>query len=411
MVRSTALLLWMALLATQVARADGPDILAGAYAVTGQEGGRGYTGRLAVTASTGDAYALSGEVRFAGDARAWRVSGTARPTSAGFTVESALTTSAGPPPRARRATGTLRLSQDALTVTCALAGGRSATETWRRVDRAGTVVLKVMTFNILGNSFSWPQRQGRIARIIREERPDIVLLQEVPGQTRTLSAHVGLLARATGMHGTFRGHREMGPFGVWKFGNGMLTRGDTVHVDSIDLPRTSTAPEQRSALFCRVEVRPGVRVNAFVTHLTSGPSDVKDLARRRQAVALLRWIERFRERPLLVGGDFNARPTSPTVELLTGRRTVDGTTGSLRDLWAASRMPGTGATFGPADGPIRIDYLFHDPAPAADLTRAPRDVAAAGGVRALRSYTRGDPTAPDAPSDHRALVATIEMAR
>jgi endonuclease/exonuclease/phosphatase family metal-dependent hydrolase len=410
MVRSS-LIVFALLLAPAIARADGPDILAGAFTVTGQESGRGYTGRVDVTARVGDTYALRGEVRVAGETRRWRVTGSARAVAGGFTIDSALTTTVGPQPHTRRGTGAFRLSQDALTVTGVFAGARTASETWRRVDRAGTVVLKVMTFNILGNSLSWPQRQGRVAQLIRDERPDIVFLEEVPGQTFTLSAHVGLLARATGMHGTFRGHHEMGPFGIWKFGNGMLTRGDTVSVDSIDLPRAPSAQEQRSALFCRVEVRPGVRVNAFATHLTSGNTPEKDAVRQQQSLALLRWIARFRERPLLVGGDFNARATSPTVELLTGRRAVSGTTGHLRDLWDLCDMPGTGATYGPANGPVRIDYLFYDPAPLADLTGAPRDLATRGGVRALRSYTRGDPTGPDPASDHRALVATIEMAR
>lgn len=396
------------------ARADGPDVLAGAYTVAGREAGRGYTGRWTVTGAAGDAYALRGDVRFAGDARAWRVTGTARPVAGGFRVESTISpppTPGGPPVASRAGAGLFRLSPDALAVDGSLTGARVATETWRRVDRAGTVVLKVMTFNILGNKVDWLRRERKVAAVINAERPDIVFLQEVPGQTRTRSYHVGALARLTGMKGTFRGHHRTGPFGLLTFGNAILSRGSVSHSDSIELPRSPDAGEQRSVVYARVEVRPGVKINAFSTHLTSGTNAAKEAARQQQAVAALRWLATFRDRPLLLAGDFNARPGSPTLELLTGRRTVSGTTGRLRDGWLAAAMPGTGATFGAATSDKRIDYVFWDPASTAQLTSAPSDVAATGGVRVLRAWTRGENSGPDAPSDHRALVMSVEMAR
>lgn len=406
-------LVWPALLALALAptaRADGADVLAGAFIVTGRDGARGYTGRLDVVAAAGDTYTLRGDVRFQGDPRTWRVSGSATAVTGGFRVQSTVTPTS-PPVVPRAGAGVFRLSHDALGVSGALVGGRIGTESWRRVDRAGSVVLKVMTFNIKGNTVDWLKRQGRVARIIADERPDIVMLQEVPGQTRSHSYHVAALARLTGLRGTFRGHHRTGPLGLLTFGNGMLTRGEVTHADSIDLPTAPIAKAQRSALFCRVQVRAGVRINAFTTHLHHRNTPDDEAVREAQSVVLLRWMATFRERPMLVGGDFNARMASSTVALLTGRRAVQGTTGKLRDIWASANMPGTGATFGAANGPIRIDYLFWDPAPAAQLTGAPRDVADGDGVRVLRSWTKGDPTAPDAASDHRALVATIEVAR
>jgi endonuclease/exonuclease/phosphatase family metal-dependent hydrolase len=396
------------------AHADGPDVLAGAYTVAGQQGGRSYTGRLTVTGAAGDTYDVRGDVRFANDPRAWRVSGGARPVTGGFRVESTITappSPGGPPQAPRSGAGVFRLSADALAVDGSLTGARSATESWRRVDRAGTVVLKVMTFNILGNKVDWLKRQGKVAAVINAERPDIVFMQEVPGQTRTHSYHVGALARLTGMHGTFRGHHRTGPFGLLTFGNAILSRGSVSHSDSIELPKSAVAGEQRSVVYARVEVRPGVKVNAFSTHLTTGRSDAEEAARQKQVVAALRWFATFRDRPLLFAGDFNARPTSPTTELLTGRRTVSGVTGRLRDGWLAANMPGTGATFGEATSDKRIDYIFWDPASAAQLANAPRDVAATGGVRVLRAWTRGENSGPDAASDHRALVMSVEMAR
>jgi endonuclease/exonuclease/phosphatase family metal-dependent hydrolase len=371
--------------------ADGVDVLAGAYVVTG----RGYTGQVTVIAA-GDAYDLRGELTSTTAARPSALVGRARATSGGgFVVERTVD--------GRTSTRVVRLSADALEL-------QGDGETWRRVDRPGTVVLKVMTFNILGNKVDWLRRQGDVARTIRDQRPDLVFLQEVPGQTRTHSYHAGVLARAAGLHATFRGHHRTGPLGLLSFGNAILSRGRVTHADSIELPRTRDSGEQRSVVFARVEVRPGVRVNAFSTHLTSGGGAEKDRSRQVQSAALLRWLAGFRDRPLLVGGDFNARPPSQTYELLTGRRAFDGARGRLRDMWSLARMPG-GATIGPADGPRRIDYLFFDPALPADLTRAPRDLAAQGGVRVLRAWTVGDPTGPDPASDHRALVATLEVAR
>lgn len=385
-----AIVLSFALLPS-LALADGVDVLAGAYAVTGP----GYTGQLTVTPAPGDAYDLVGEAQLP-DGRRLAVSGRATPSGGGFRVERTI--------GSRTTSTVVRLSADALEV-------RGGGETWRRVDRPGTVVLKVMTFNILGNKVDWLRRQGDVARTIRDQQPDIVFLQEVPGQTKTHSYHAGVLGRSTGLHATFRGHHRTGPLGLLSFGNAILSRGRVTHAASITLPKTQDSGEQRSVVFARVEVRPGVRVNAFSTHLTSGGGAGKDRSRQVQSAALLRWLAGFRDRPLLVGGDFNARPPSQTYELLTGRRTFDGTRGRLRDIWSLARMPGTGATIGPADGPRRIDYVFFDPAPASDLTRAPRDLAAQGGVRVLRAWTVGDPTGSDPASDHRALVATIEMAR
>ena len=48
-----------------LALADGVDVLAGAYAVTGPD----HTGRLEVTPAAGDGYDLAGEVQLAGGLR------------------------------------------------------------------------------------------------------------------------------------------------------------------------------------------------------------------------------------------------------------------------------------------------------------------------------------------------------
>jgi hypothetical protein len=71
----------------------------------------------------------------------------------------------------------LRVSLDGLTVTGAYApapgqpaaGVRTGAERWRRLPRPGHALIKVMTFNIKGQTRTWPARAGRIGALIREE--------------------------------------------------------------------------------------------------------------------------------------------------------------------------------------------------------------------------------------------------
>lgn len=176
--------------------------------------------------------------------------------------------------------------------------------------RSGGRPLRVLSYNIKGHAaLVRADHLAAIARVIREQRPDVVALQEVHRGTwqarfRDQAAELG---RLTGMSVAFGSS-----FAVLggEFGNAILTRGTLREVEVVPLPSFG---EPRSLLRARVEVD-GRELTLMVTHLAAWGS-LNRATRVRQAECL---AERARGDgvPLVLSGDLNAPPESDEIETL-----------------------------------------------------------------------------------------------
>jgi len=231
--------------------------------------------------------------------------------------------------------------------------------------------LRVMTYNTHGCSgMDGRVSPRRIARVIREQMPDIVALQELDlGRRRSRAEdQAAIIAREVGMHAVFcptvtRGDEH--------YGHALLSHWPIQIVRRARLPEDPNSwwEEPRAAIWARVIVA-GATVNIVTTHLGLG---VKE--REIQVRALLGpdWLGPvIDEEPVLVCGDFNFLPNSLPYRLACHR---------LRDAQLLDPTVRPVNTFSSLQPLVRIDHMFVSPhfvresivAVRNDLTRVASD--------------------------------------
>lgn len=246
-------------------------------------------------------------------------------------------------------------------------------------DTSAHLRLRVLTYNIHhGEGSDGKVDLARIARVISEQKPDLVALQEVDVKTRRTGGvdQPAELAKRTGMHAAFgRGIDYQGG----EYGNAVLSRFPIVASRVHPLP-AKDGEERRCALV--VTVRPeekGPEVTFVATHL-----NYRDEAERlREAEEIHRVLKETEAKPTILAGDLNARPDSKTI-----RRFVPGWKDAAADNGAGDAPDAT--TF-PADQPNRrIDFVLLRP-PAA--------------WHVVETKVVAEPVA----SDHRPVLAVVEL--
>ncbi len=222
-----------------------------------------------------------------------------------------------------------------------------------------TPTLRVMTWNVLRFE-NWAERQGAIDAVIRTEAPDIVLLQEVAtseGQSERLAATLGYHEFHTS---------NTDPASAY-MGNAILSRWPLVDMLDTRLPGIDGRPAYRSLLTARATTPWGPWPIAC-THLDHRFDDSELRCRQVDAVADV--VAELRgdpavDRPVILGGDFNAAPDSDEIRRLTGRTAPLRRGLVFNDLWEMAGE-GPGWTWS-ADNPMlaeanwpnrRLDYLF-----------------------------------------------------
>jgi endonuclease/exonuclease/phosphatase family metal-dependent hydrolase len=174
-----------------------------------------------------------------------------------------------------------------------------------------------MTYNIRhGRGVDGRVDLGRIAEVVAERSPDVVLLQEVDyGRFRSgIADQAEVLARRLGLEARFApcmDHEEDGHYGI-----ATLTRLPVVSSSKVELPRAANVrlSEPRAALVTRLAWQDG-EVDVINTHLSLRPDE-----RALQAPALAALGEHHgHDHGLLVGGDFNCGPDSGTIRRLLSR--------------------------------------------------------------------------------------------
>lgn len=165
--------------------------------------------------------------------------------------------------------------------------------------------MRFLTYNIRhAEGYDGWVSNKRIARVIRGAEPDVVGLNEV-WNIPHIFEQPRLLGELAAMRWEYLATTR---YLVQSLGNAVLTRGTVTGRSQIDLPR---GIERRSVLLVDVETV-GAGVTFATTHLSLGRS------KRAEQIETLR-RELPRDRPLVIGGDFNceAGELAPLGEFLT----------------------------------------------------------------------------------------------
>lgn len=253
-----------------------------------------------------------------------------------------------------------------------------STLTWPSTGPSGyaaksKLILRVMTYNIhVGVGMDKKLDLQRIANVIKQEKPDVVGLQEVDrGVKRTEGKdEIAELAKMTEMHFAFAHNLD---YQGGQYGVAILSRFPIGKVDHRKYENRRVA-ERRGML--RVELNiSGRKINFVTTHLDYQYADSR-LFETEQLLSFLTDVKG----PLIVVGDFNDEPAGSSYKMMVGQ---------FEDAWIRSRAKGEGLSY-PADKAVkRIDYIF---------------LHKASGLKAKRAWV-----VDTLASDHLPVMAEIEL--
>jgi endonuclease/exonuclease/phosphatase family metal-dependent hydrolase len=218
--------------------------------------------------------------------------------------------------------------------------------------------LRIVTYNIRhGEGMDNKIDLERIAKVLNDQKPDIVALEEVDQGTKRASGvdQPAELAKLTGMKPYF-GHNidyDGGGYGTAVLTNLPIRSSESVKLKSF-YQSTPQHAEQRGVQVLELGDKNDPPLWFLCTHLDFRP---KDDERMDSAHTINDLVEKHAAEPAIIAGDFNATPDSAPVKELAKEWKVAGEEPS---------DPHAGKYFSfPADKPDhRIDYVMCRPANA-----------------------------------------------
>ncbi len=235
----------------------------------------------------------------------------------------------------------------AIVAVCALSTPASAADT-----------LEVVTWNIKVDQTALRARQEMDVLAALSPLPDVIILNEA--NYSNVSTYIQELDAQTHQvwSGVFQHHC---PLSEWNTatascntladeGIAILTRLTISSYDGTYFPWADCWHSARGALHATIAVGATV-VQVFAAHLQTGGCQNDAQSRLSSIASLTAWTNRFSS-PQLVGGDFNAIPSS--TEIANASR---GMTAAFVDAWLLAGS-GNGYTFDSGHPNRRIDYWF-----------------------------------------------------
>ncbi|WP_298740313.1 endonuclease/exonuclease/phosphatase family protein [uncultured Chitinophaga sp.] len=183
-------------------------------------------------------------------------------------------------------------------------------------ETAHTDTIKVLTYNI--HHANPPSRKDyidldAIAKVISQQQPHFVALQEVDVHTGRSGRDVHeaeALAAKTGMHAYFT---KSIPYDGGEYGIAVLSRYPILEGKGYALPSASGSKGEPRALCTVTAALPnGRRIMMASTHLDVLKPDTNRLLQVREISRILGSAGM----PVILAGDFNARPGSAAIRLL-----------------------------------------------------------------------------------------------
>lgn len=203
----------------------------------------------------------------------------------------------------------------------------------------GPDTLRVLAYNIHhGEGMDSVLDLERIGDLIRRVGPDVVALQEVDSAVERTNGvdQAAVLGALTEMDHRF------GPFMPYQGGAYGMAILSALPIASTDNLRLPDGAEPRSALSVTLDLPSGRQVTLVGIHFYR--TEEERLAQARRLSALLA----DRGEPIILAGDFNSLPGSPTME-------------ALAESWSVVDKGGDRATY-PSYAPKReIDFVLVRP--------------------------------------------------
>lgn len=169
--------------------------------------------------------------------------------------------------------------------------------------------LKVLSYNL---RFGELASLEELAAFIKDQDPDIVALQEVDCRTnrdRAPKQHGKDFATELGFRtGMIAAYGKTIPYAGGYYGIAILSKYPLAKVERVYLPKTEHGKEQRAVLVADVEYREGEYFTFASTHL-----DYTNTMERQEQVKKLNEVLLAKNNPVIVAGDFNARPNSKEI--------------------------------------------------------------------------------------------------
>lgn len=173
------------------------------------------------------------------------------------------------------------------------------------------VRLKVLSYNL---RFGELASLEELAAFIEEQNPDIVALQEVDCRThrdRAPQQQGKDFATELGFRtGMIAAYGKTIPYAGGYYGIAILSKYPLAKVERFYLPKTINGKEQRAILIADVEYREGEYFTFACTHL-----DYTNTEERQVQVEKLNEVLLKKSYPVIVAGDFNARPDSKEISV------------------------------------------------------------------------------------------------
>jgi endonuclease/exonuclease/phosphatase family metal-dependent hydrolase len=216
--------------------------------------------------------------------------------------------------------------------------------------------IRVVNLNML---HGWPrfelldERVEHIASELARLNPDVVLLQEVPFRAGVVPQAVVRIADRLGSSLVYQRANGFGRLIGFEEGEAVLSRFPVISWEVHCLRPQPSPFERRIVLRVELQTDRG-RLEVYCTHLSDKPRRTR--LRRGQAGDLIAFVQesrRYRELPVILGGDFNAGPGSGVYQLLRQSGFQDA------GLSAGVATCCIDDLRDPAEAPEeRIDYLF-----------------------------------------------------
>ncbi|WP_223549099.1 endonuclease/exonuclease/phosphatase family protein [Aestuariivivens sp. NBU2969] len=208
-------------------------------------------------------------------------------------------------------------------------------------------VVRVLTFNIYHGETVNAEKQfdfDLLAKVINDEQPDLVALQEVDFKTNRvlgvdLVTELGLRTKMQAIFG------KAMAFDGGEYGEGILSKYSFLSTKNHALPARE-GKEPRAALEVNVVIKSGDTIKFIGTHL----DHTKDETDRINQANTINGLFAKENVPMIMAGDLNAKPESETMKILFS-------------VWKPS-LPDFQPTM-PSDAPrAKIDYVLYKPANA-----------------------------------------------
>lgn len=226
-----------------------------------------------------------------------------------------------------------------------IAGETSLPVQSQNSSSAGTIHLKILSYNILGGrNVDGSRDLNRIAKVINEIDPDLVALQEVDRKTARLNGVdlPAVLSKLTAMNYVFGRAME---YDGGEYGVAILSKFPIEKSCNYLLPHLESS-EPRAALTVKIRWPETAQEIVFIgTHLDHQKSPENRVA---QAHEMSKIIAKYQNRPLILAGDLNCLPQSEPMKILEEW---------FKDTWKSNW---SGFTF-PSNKPAkRLDYILYD---------------------------------------------------